>query len=181
MKYSYQVFLPAGMRIALKEYSPTFKIFGLDDYQDELRLELQPWATNLMCYSAVFRDFNGDGVFDAAVLGEYTESPSSNEPELNLGSGIAGKNSKKTAVLAILSQSSTTYMVTEVVRIGSGKKVSTYLGLSTPGRKSEVGSDGASAFESENYGISVTKGVGSTAYHWDNKQRRFREIVTGGM
>lgn len=181
VKYSYQVFLPAGMHIALKEYSPTFRIFALDDYQDELRLELQPWATNLMCYSAVFRDFNGDGIFDAAVLGEYTESPSSNGLQLNLASGIAGKDSKKAAVLAILSQSSTTYTVAEVARIGGGKKVSTYLGFSTPGKKSEVGSDGSSAFESDNYGISVTKGVGSTVYHWDNKQRRFREIVTGGM
>lgn len=181
VKYSYQVSLPAGMRIALKKYSPIFRIFGLEDYQDELRFELQPWSTNLMCYSAVFRDFNGDGIFDAAVLGEYTENPSGDAMELESGSVVPGPALPKTAVLAILSRGTTTYTVTEVVRIGSSKKVSTYLGLSTPGKKSEIGSDGSEAFESDNYGVSVTKGVGVTVYHWDDKQKRIREIVTGGM
>lgn len=181
VKYSYQVSLPVGMRIALKKYSPTFRVFGLEDYQDELRFELQPWSTNLMCYSAVFRDFNGDGIFDAAVLGEYTETRSRDAMEFEPSSVAPGMDLKKSAVLAILSQGATTYAVTEVVRIGSSKKVSTYLGLSTPGKKSEIGSDGSEAFESDNYGISVAKGVGVTIYHWDNKQKHFREIVTGGM
>lgn len=181
VKYSYQVSLPAGMRIALKKYSPTFRIFGLEDYQDELRFEIQPWSTNLMCYSAVFRDFNGDGIFDAAVLGEYTENRSRDDMELEPGSIVPGTDSKKFAVLVILSQGTTTYTVTQLARIGTSKKVSTYLGLSTPGKKSEIGSDGSEAFESDNYGISVTEGVGVTIYHWDDKQKHFREIVAGGM
>lgn len=179
VKYSYRVLLPAGMRVALKKYSPTFRIFGLEDYQEELQLELQPWSTNLICYSAVFRDFNGDGRFDAAVLGEYSEK--------HLGEGtspepaVPGADTRNFAVLAILSQGTTNYTVIEVTRIGTSKTVSTYLGLSTPGKKSEIGTDGSEAFKSENYGISVTEGVGVTVYHWDPKQKHFREIVTGGM
>jgi len=179
VKYSYRVFLPAGMRVALKKYSPTFRIFRLEDYQEELQLQLQPWSTNLTCYSAVFRDFNGDGIFDAAVLGEYSEK--------RLGEGtstdpaIPSYGTRNFAVLAILSRGTTNYTVSEVTRIGTSKTVSAYLGLSTPGKKSEIGTDGSEAFKSENYGISVIEDVGVTVFHWDDTQKKFREIVTGGM
>jgi len=183
IKYSYQVFLPDAMRDALKKYSPTFRIFDLGDFAEELRLKLQPWSTNLTSYSAVFRDFNGDGRFDAAVLGEYSEKQSGTGTQYEDSNVTLDADKKHIAVLAILSQGTTNYTVVEIARVGrgSGKIISSYLYLSPPGKVSEIGSDGSEVFEFKNYGISLSAGVGVTVYYWDDKKKRFKEVVTGGM
>jgi len=190
VKYSYRVFLPDGMLLALKKYSPTFRIFGLDDYSEELRLKLQPWSTNLMSYSAVFQDFNGDGRFDAAVFGEYTERLPRENELIPVSQGLlpSGKESRKFVVLAILSRGTTDYSVGEVTRIGTSREVSTYLSISSPGKVSDIQVDAEDnptasgpTFNAKNYGINVTTGVGTTVYYMDNKTGWFRGFITGGL
>ena len=190
VKYSYRVLLPEGMSAALKKYSPTFRIFGLEDYVEELRLKLQPWSTNLISYSAVFRDFNGDGRFDAAVMGEYREESLGGDQNHSnpSNSNLPSDNTHTFAVLAIISQGTTNYTVGEVTKISISKEVSAYLSLSSPGKISEIGVDdkdnpitSKDVFESKNYGIRLNEGVGVNVFHWDHKLNWFREFLTGGL
>lgn len=109
VKYSYQVVLPSDMSKALKEYSPAFRIFGLEDFsEDHKRTVLLPFSGDL-CYSAVFTDINGDGRDDAVVYGEadlWVEHRSSKGTE----------REEYFPALALLSEGTTGYRVVQVSR-----------------------------------------------------------------
>ncbi|MEI7481697.1 MAG: hypothetical protein WCK75_05025 [Elusimicrobiota bacterium] len=165
VKYSYTVSLPEGMRKALKEYSPAFRLFKMSDFAEELRLRPEPGVSNLSAYSAIFNDFNGDGRFDAALLGEVT--PDKHETE-----GFI--------ILAILSEGATGYKVVEVAALGVSRPVTTFLKLARPGKVSEAGQDSESV-DLKNYGILQTMGYGTTVYYWDATENKFKSIATGGV
>lgn len=166
VRYSYDVSLPVGMRKALKEYSPTFRIFKMADFAEEVRLRLEPGLSNLSSYSAVFNDFNGDGRFDAVIFGERNSNTEKERAFL---------------ILAILSQDPTTYQVVEIESIPAHKPVAASLSLARPGKVIEIGSDGNEAIEMKNYGITVSMGYGTTVYYWAEMEKKFKSIATGGM
>ena len=158
--------MPGNMHKALKEYAPTFRIFKMAEFVEELRLRLESGASNLSSYSAIFNDFNGDGWFDAAVYGEKDSAEHKGNPFV---------------ILAILSQGATSYQVMEVETFPPNKPIAGSLSLSRPGRKTEVGSDGNDAIEMKNYGIMVSQGYGTSVYYWDEVEKKFKSITTGGM
>ena len=167
VKYSYNVSLTPEMRKALKAYNPTFKILKMPDFAEELRIRLSPDSSNLSCYSAIFGDFNGDGQIDAAVLGEgefYSD-------------GENGKE-KYFPLLAIISGGAAGYHVLEITSVGASKPVTTTISLAKPGKITEA--CGGPTFEMKNYGITETIGYGSTVYYWDDTQKKFVGVATGG-
>ncbi|KAF0124982.1 MAG: hypothetical protein FD189_2031 [Elusimicrobia bacterium] len=109
VKYSYQVVLPENMRKALKAHSPAFRIFGIEDYDEEFKKSVPLTFSSTACYSAVFTDLNGDGRADAVVYGEadlWIEHRSAK--------GIAKE--EYFLALAVLSEGTTGYRVVQVFR-----------------------------------------------------------------
>lgn len=163
VKYSYQISLPAGMRKALEQYDPDFKILKMEEFADELRIMTQAsWDafSDRACYSAVFEDFNGDGRLDAALLGR------------------AEKIKDVSLLLVILSEGNRDYQVVELDRFGSETPETLSIGRAEPGKMSEA--CGGRSFEIKNPGITTIKGYGVTVIYWDGQEKKFKEIATGG-
>jgi len=167
VKYSYDIYLPAEMSKALKVYNKTAKILKMGDFEEDLRLHLAWGSSNMSCHSAVFNDFNGDEKFDAAILveGDF------------FGPGQNGKE-KYFPLLAILSDGATSYQVVEITSIPAYKPVMASLRLVEPGRVTPI--DGSEAVEIKNYGIMESEGYGATVYYWDDAEKKFKAIGTGG-
>jgi len=88
---SYKVVLVPGIREALRNYAPDFRIWEQSEYNPEV--------TGLYSFSArqspsaIKGDFNGDGYMDAA---------------------LSGRNKTSSVLLAVLSDSATSYKVIEI-------------------------------------------------------------------
>jgi len=88
---SYKVVLAPGIREALRNYAPDFRIWEQSEYKPEV--------TGLYSFSArqspsaIKGDFNGDGYMDAA---------------------LSGRNKTSSVLLAVLSDSATSYKVVEI-------------------------------------------------------------------
>jgi hypothetical protein len=159
VKYSYEVSLPPGMRKALDNYDPSFKVFKMGDFAEEVRLG-PVWAYNKACHSAVFEDFNGDGRYDAALFGR------------------SGK-AEEALLLVILSEGKTAYNVIEVERFGGPVIPQTVsIGLSSPGKITEA--CGGKSFKIDNYGIAVNAGFSVLVLYWDDTDKKFKGVTTGG-
>lgn len=163
VKYSYQITLPPGMLKALEKYDPAFKILKMEDFAEELRILTQASAmafSERSCYSAVFGDFNGDGLLDAAVLGRTQK--------------IKGTD----LLLVILAEGNEDYKVVEAARFGAANHETMSIALSSPGETPTA--CGGEPVNLKNHGILINNGVGSSVLYWDTQHKNFQEIATGG-
>lgn len=87
----YKVVLSSGIREALRNYNPDFKIWAQSEYKPEV-IGLYSFSAR-QSPSAVKGDFNGDGHLDAA---------------------LSGRNKTSSVLLAVLSDSATSYKVVEI-------------------------------------------------------------------
>jgi len=163
VKCDYQVFLPLGMKKALKRYDPAFTILELEDFDEDLKRYPQSRWTSREAYSAVFGDFDGDERIDAAVLGASSGSP--------------------LKILAVLSQGTTTYQVFMVEETGLNKPSPVYLSLVRAGEKvSDTYSDDGTNMKSrevllKNDAIAFTyPEKGGSLYHWDKSKNGFVQL-----
>lgn len=88
---SYKVVLAPGIRDALRNYNPDFKIWEQNEYKPEV-IGLYSFSAR-QSPSAILGDFNGDGYIDAA---------------------LSGRNKTSSVLLAVLSDSATSYKVLEI-------------------------------------------------------------------
>ncbi|MDQ7772674.1 MAG: hypothetical protein RDU13_04015 [Elusimicrobiales bacterium] len=109
VKYSYQVILPDAMLNALKEHSPAFRIFGLEDYDGDFRKSAPLTFSSTACYSAVFTDINGDNRDDAVLFGEA-------DLWIEHRSVKGTVKEEYFSTLAVLSEGTTGYRVVQVSR-----------------------------------------------------------------
>ncbi|KAF0124314.1 MAG: hypothetical protein FD189_2479 [Elusimicrobia bacterium] len=168
MKYSYQVVLPAGMRAALKEYSPAFRIFGIEDYDEEFKKSVPLTFSSTACYSAVFTDLNGDGRADAVLFGEadlWVE-------------GLTGEGKwEHFPGLAVLSEGTTRYQIVPVLQAVANRPVRMSLKMLSAGKGVAVWNGKEILLKDNDIGLFLGR-TEVSVYRWDTEESKFAYIDT---
>lgn len=132
IEIEYKIILSTGMRTALKEYDPEFKIWKMQDFNSMLRMGFYSFkpdrpGRHFLAYqtpSAVIGDFNGDNIPDIVLLGH--------DKIREKVIVILSKNSKYHIIELI--KYPLTYSALEPGYKISGGNVEAYLRLISPGK-----------------------------------------------
>ncbi|KAF0124981.1 MAG: hypothetical protein FD189_2032 [Elusimicrobia bacterium] len=155
------------MRAALKEYSPTFRIFSLDDFSEDHKRTFPLMFSGTACYSAVFADLNGDKRGDAVVFGEAD----------HWVEGLRGEGKfEYFPVLAVLSEGTTGYRVVTVSHAAASRPVRMSLELLKAGTAVKV-YGGREIVTLEDNDVGMFLGGGSMAVRrWSRSKSDFESI-----